>query len=71
MNDPLEIQLSRETYLRGVTDGFVDGVVAERERIIELLKAHHKETKAGNTELSRKYEAAVLACIALIKGENK
>jgi len=43
---------------------------AERERIIALLKKHHRETK-GKGELATKYEAAVLQCIALIKGENK
>jgi hypothetical protein len=42
----------------------------ERQRILELLKKHHKQTKAGNTNLARKYEAAVLACIALIEGDS-
>ena len=50
---------------------FNTGVISERARIIKLLEKHDKETRAGNTDMAIKYRAAVLACIALIKGENK
>lgn len=43
--------------------------LAERDRIIALLEAHHRETQ-GRGDLAVKYESAVLRCLALIKGEN-
>lgn len=49
---------------------FEDGVKYERERVIKLLEKHDRETKAGNTDMAIKYRSAVLACIALIKGEK-
>ena len=53
------------------TKGFRAGMAWREAEIIKLLEKHDKQTKAGSTDMAIKYRSAVLACIALIKGEQK